>query len=159
MQFNGPATEHFAAFWLCCSAGLCFHYSTVSLASKDIYVKCWSWRLTRWEIKRLLVVVLPLCNHTDDHLSCLACVRPVYLCLGCGCLHFKPYLTFLVFCLVAVPVYFKCPPYNILPVTFIRFFFSFLAVVLGINCWFYFIILFVPTQYIFLANTFVLNHC
>ena len=121
MQFNGPATEHFAAFWLCRSAGLCLHYSTDSLASKDNYVKRRSWRLTEWEIMRFDLVVFPLCNHTDDHLSFLACVQPVYLCLGCDCLHFKPYSTFLVFCRVEVPVYIKCLPYNILPVTFIHF--------------------------------------
>ena len=98
-----------------------FHYSTVSLASKDNYVKRRSWRLTEWEIKRV-VVVFPLCNHTDDLLSCLACARPVYLCLVCDWLHFKLYSTFLVFCRVEVPVYIKCLPYNILPVTFIHFF-------------------------------------
>ena len=33
------------------------------------------------------------------------------------------------------------------------------AVVIDTICWFYFIILFVQTQQIFLASTFVLNHC
>ena len=155
MQFNGSATEHFAAFD-CVVVPDCVFIIRLSLLRRTLTT--WSADREGWLNGKLCVLLFFLCNHTDDLLSCLACARPVYLCLVCDWLHFKLYSTFLVFCRVAVPVYFKCPPYNILPVTFIHFF-SFLAVVLGINCWFYFIILFVPTQYIFLANTFVLNHC
>ena len=140
-------------FWLCCSARLCLHYSAVSFASTDNYVKRWSWRLTEWEIKRFVVVVFPL---TDDLLSCLACVRPVYLCWGATVSISN--LTQLSWCFAVLR--FLCilsarPTIFYLLLLFIFFLF---AVVLLTICWFYFIILFVPTQYIFLASTFVLNH-
>ena len=157
MQFNGPASEHFAAFWLCCSAGLCLHYSTVSLASMDNYVKRRSWRLTAREIMRFDVVFFPLCNHTYDLLFCVACFRQVYLCWGA----IVPISN-----LTQLSWYFavlrgSCVILSARPTIFyllLLFIFSPFALVFGTICWFYFILFYLCqlSKHFLLV---LLNHC
>ena len=81
----------------------------------------WSADREGWLNGKLCVLLFFLCNHTDDLLSCLACVRPLYLCWSAivsisNLTQLSWYFAVLRFLCI-----FKCPPYNILPVTCIHF--------------------------------------
>ena len=120
-------------------------------------ITTWSADREGWLNRKLCVLLLFFLSATTLTTFFLSSVCSTSLfVLGCDCLCFKPHSTFQVFFRVAVRVILSVRP--AIFYLLLLFIFPF-GVVLGTSCCFYFIILFVPTQYIFLTSIFVLNHC